>query len=272
MTDDTLSEKRRRAGRRGAAARWGKDEVDKPLLKTTRPLAKLRQGRNDWYRIENRAADTSVVDVYLYDEIGYFGVTAGDFIADLRDIAADTIELHLNTPGGDAFDGIAIYNALRDHPAGVQVTIDGLAASAGSFIAQAGDRVVMNRGSQMMIHDAWGLSIGNASDMTRMADILDRHSDNIAAIYAERAGGTVDQWRELMRDESWFTADEAVDAGLADEVAGRESATKNSFDLSVFTYAGRDKAPAPAVPEPQQTDETDFAAITESLKEAFASV
>lgn len=273
MTDDTLREKRRRAGRRGAAARWGKDD-DKPGLKTTRPVAKLRQGRNDWYRIENRAG--AKAEIFLFDEIGYFGVTAGDFVADLRDITASQIELHLNTPGGDAFDGMAIYNGLRDHPASIDVIVDGLAASAGSFIAQAGDQVVMNRGSQMMIHDAWGLTIGNSSDMTAMADLLDRHSDNIAAIYAERAGGTVAEWRDLMRNESWFNAEEAVEVGLADEVAGRTADTKNSFDLSVFTYAGREQAPTPVIPDPAPptSDEVDldFADVAESVKGAFAHV
>lgn len=266
---ETLSDKRRRAGRRGAAARWGKQDA-KPHFKTTRPIAKLREGRNDWYRIENRAAGTA--EVFIYDEIGFFGVTAADFVEDLRGITAGRIELHLNTPGGDAFDGIAIYNALRDHPAQVETIVDSLAASAGSFIAQAGDRVAMNRGSQLMIHDAWGLSIGNASDMTAMADLLDRQSDNIAAIFAERAGGTVAEWRELMRAETWFSADEAVEAGLADEVRGRDTAAKNSFDLSVFTYAGRDKAPQPAIPEPVDTTEVDldFGEIANGLKEAFA--
>jgi ATP-dependent protease ClpP protease subunit len=278
MSDLTLSEKRRRAGRRGAAARWGKqDEQDswRPHLKTTRPVAKLRQGRDDWYRIENKAA--AKAEVFIYDEIGYFGVTASDFVADLRDITAPQIVLHLNTPGGNSYDGIAIYNALRDHPAQVEVIVDSLAASAGSFIAQAGDRVVMNRGSQMMIHDAWGMAIGNAADMDEMKAVLDRQSDNIAGIYADRAGGEVAEWRELMRAESWFSADEAVEAGLADEVAGRDAATKNSFDLSVYTYAGREKAPAPAIPAPAPTPappnaeaDLDFGEITKSLEEAFS--
>ena len=273
MADPSLSEKRRRAGRRGAAARWGKQNDTKPPLRTARPVAKLRQGRNDWYRIENKAADTA--EVFIYDEIGYFGVTAADFVEDLRDITADRIELHLNTPGGDVFDGIAIYNALRDHAADVAVTVDGIAASAGSFIAQAGDHIVMNRASQMMIHDAWGLTIGSADDMREMADKLDKHTMNIAAIYAERAGGTADTWREAMRDETWYSADEAVAAGLADEVKGGGSASKNSFDLSVFTYAGREKAPAPEpvtepAPAPSVEVDIDFDEITQGLKEAFA--
>lgn len=282
MGSESLSEKRRRAGRLGAAARWGhgrsggKPGTDairdsKPWFKTTRPVAKLRAGRNDWYRIENRAAD--VAQVYLFDEIGWFGVTAADFVDDLREVTAGRIELHINSPGGDVFDGVAIYNALLDHAAAVDVVVDSLAASAASFIAQAGDTVAMNRGAQMMIHDAWGLSIGNASDMRELADLLDRQSDNIAAIYADRAGGTVAQWRDLMRDETWFNADEAVDAGLADEVRGRAAQSDNSFDLSVFTHAGRAKAPAPVIPAPsnEHNDDLDINVeeITAALEEAF---
>lgn len=282
MVDPVISQKRRQAGRKGAAARWGSAKSDgkngkigngdgKPWLKTTRPIAKLREGRNDWYRIENKIANATA-EVFIYDEIGYFGVTAADFVNELRDIDADTIELHLNTPGGDVFDGIAIYNALVEHAAEVTVIVDSLAASAGSFIAQAGDTISMTRNATLMIHDAWGLAIGNAADMREMAELLDKLSNNIADIYAERSGGTIDQWRDLMRAETWFSADEAVEAGLADEVRGRASTGKNSFDLSVFTYAGRDRAPTPAIPSPaaQSQPAIDFAGITKSLEEAFA--
>ncbi|MBH1939135.1 Clp protease ClpP, partial [Streptomyces sp. AV19] len=128
-----------------------------------------------------------------------------------------------------------------------------------SVIAMAGDRIVMQPHSQMMIHDGSGLCVGNAADMRDMADLLDRQSDNIAGIYAERAGGTVKQWRTRMLAETWYSAQEAVEAGLADEVAkpgrpGREEGepgdrpVANSWDLSVFRHAGREQAPAPDVP------------------------
>lgn len=275
MTDSTLSEKRRRAGRRGAAARWGKDDdTSNPHLRTARPVAKLRQGRDDWYRIENRAS--AKAEVFIYDEIGYFGVTAQDFVDDLRAITANQITLHINSPGGDVFDALVVYNAIRDHAADVEVIVDGIAASSASWIAQAGDRVVMNRGSQLMIHDAWSLAVGNSETMRQAADFLEKQSTNIAGIYAERAGGTVDDWRAAMSAETWYTADEAVEAGLADEVRGRDASNKNSFDLSVFTYAGREKAPDPVIPEtapasPAATNEAelDFDAFAESLKGAL---
>lgn len=215
-------------------------------LKTARPVARLRQGRTDWYRIANKAGD--VAEVYIYDEIGYWGVTAKDFVDELRDITASRIELHINSPGGDAFDGIAIYQALKDHAAEVTTTVDALAASAASFIAMAGDQVIVTRNATMMIHDAFGLAVGNAADMRDMAERLDKISDNIADIYVQHAGGSVTSWRDAMRAETWYDADEAVAAGLADEVKGKGSQdAENSWDLSIYTYAGRGNAPGPEI-------------------------
>lgn len=166
-------------------------------------------------------AETSTTRIDLMEEIGFWGITAQDFVDELLAIDASTIELHVNSPGGDVFDGLAIMNALADHKATVNVVVDGLAASAASFIAMAGDSVKMNRGSQLMIHDALGFCVGNAADMEEMVTLLGRISDTIAGIYADRAGGTAEDWRALMRAETWYSATEAVDAGLADEaVAG----------------------------------------------------
>jgi ATP-dependent Clp endopeptidase proteolytic subunit ClpP len=249
----SLSEKRSAAGKLGAAARWGKQndgktwQTDgKPSLRMARPAADLVQGRTDWYRIKNLS---DVAEVYIYDEIGYFGITASDFVRDLQGITHDKIDLHLNTPGGDVFDGVAIYNALKSHKAEVTVIVDSLAASAGSFIAQAGDKVVMKKNATMMIHDASGLAIGNASDMRDLADLLDKTSDNIASIYSDRAGGTVADWRAAMQAETWYSADEAVKAGLADGVDGEGKNVDNTWDLSIFNYAGRSEAPAPEIAE-----------------------
>src|SRR5262245_8969950 len=196
-------------------------------LKTARPVAKLRQGRTDWYRITNKA---DAAEVYIYDEIGYWGTTAKDFVDELHAVTAPRIDLHINSPGGDVFDGVAIYQALKDHPAEVISQVDSLAASAASFIAMAGPRIVMTRNATMIIHDAFGIGIGNAADMRDRADRLDKVSENIADIYFQRAGGTVTAWRDAMRAETWYSADEAVAAGLADEVKGQGDA-ENSWDL-----------------------------------------
>jgi ATP-dependent protease ClpP protease subunit len=216
-----------------------------------------------WYRIVDLVDAPDTAAIYLYEEIGYWGVTAQDFVRDLMGLRVANIIVHINSPGGDVFDGLAIFHALRDHPANVEVRVDGLAASAASFIAMAGDTVVCQRNAQMMIHDASGICIGNAADMQEMVDLLDRCSDNIADIYAQRAGGTTAQWRTAMQAETWYTGLEAVAAGLADSTAepgeetGEETAVvpgedadvdelmNRKWDLSIYTYAGRAKAPEP---------------------------
>ncbi|MFI9200168.1 head maturation protease, ClpP-related [Streptomyces sp. NPDC053048] len=241
-------------------------------LRTARPRAALRAGRTDWYRIRNLA--DGAAEVAIYDEIGYFGVTASDFIADLKALDAPEISLRINSPGGEIFDGIAIMNALRSHRARITTYVDGLAASIASVIAMAGDRIVMQPHSQMMIHDGSGLCIGNAGDMREMAELLDRQSDNIASIYAERAGGTVKQWRTRMLAETWYSAAEAVEAGLADEVAkpqrreepdeAQDMPMAASWDLSVFRYASREEAPAPAAVAVTNSAATDGEPVAEA--------
>lgn len=235
-------------------------------FKSARPLARLRAGRADWYRIENKS--DSPTEIYIYDEIGYVGVSAKEFVQDLNKVKDSEIILHLDTPGGDVYDGISIYNAIRDHRAHVTVVVDSIAASAGSFIAQAGDHRVMNRGSQMMIHKAQGLAVGNSNEMVEYAAFLEKQSLNIAEIYASRAGQDAAYWLAAMDAETWYMGQEAVDAGLADEMAGREAQSQNSFDLSVFSYAGREKAPAP-IAEPDPEPEMDWAALASTLGKAF---
>lgn len=249
----------------GATNRHGQpkgDAVDKSRLKTARPLARLREGRTDWYKIQNLAS-SGAAEVWIYDEIGYWGTSAQEFVAELNAIKASKVDVHINSPGGEAFDGLAIYQALRNHPAHITTYVDALAASAASFIAMAGDERIIAPHASLMIHDAFGLCIGNAAEMAKMQDDLARLSDNLAAIYASRAGGEAATWREAMRAETWYSAEEAVATGLAHRVQVDEKAAekpdtpaaKNSWDLSIFNFAGRDKAPtpkntAPVVEEP----------------------
>jgi ATP-dependent protease ClpP protease subunit len=186
-----------------------------------------------WYSITNTGG--TAADVYLYDEIGWYGLTAADFAAELNALGTITqINLHVNSPGGDVFDGVAIYNTLRRHPASVTTYVDGLAASAASFIAMAGDRVLIEPTGTVMAHDASGLCIGNAADMRETAGLLDRVSDMIAGIYAAAAGGTVAQWRTVMKAERWYTAEEAVAAGLADAVLDEATPRNRNNQLQEF--------------------------------------
>lgn len=173
-----------------------------------------------WYSINNSLATP---ELYVYDEVGMFGVTAGALINDLNGIDSAELTLRMNSGGGDVFEGIAIYNALRNHPARVTAYVDGVAASIASVIAMAADTVEMSPNSTMMIHDASSATAGNAADMQAMADLLNKTSDNIASIYAEKTGGVAGDWRHLMQATTWFDANEAVDAGLADTVTTRPS-------------------------------------------------
>lgn len=228
------------------------------------PRAQRLSGNADWFRIaDHGTGGTARVD--LYDEIGFWGTSAADFNAALGAITAERIAVHVNSPGGDVFDGIAIMNLLRAHPAAVDVIVDGLAASAASFIAMAGDTVTVMPNAELMIHDASGLCIGNPADMTEMASLLNHVSDNIASIYAGRAGGTVADWRTAMQAETWYSAQEAVDAGLADQVGeltgGKKpaAASNTAWNLSFYAYTGRAEAPAPkARTEPPPVREFEF--------------
>lgn len=189
---------------------------------------------------------------------GFWGISAKEFNEALDELGdVDEIHLHINSPGGEVYEGIAILNSLRRHPATVTAVVDGLAASAASFIAVGADKTIMAPNTEMMIHDAWGIALGPAADMHAMGDRLDKLSNNIASMYADKAGGAQDAWRDLMIAETWYSADEAVAAGLADEVEGAltedetpddEIVPSATFDLSVFKHAGRASAPKPTAP------------------------
>jgi ATP-dependent protease ClpP protease subunit len=219
--------------------------------------------RRKWWEI--KAAAGGQATIRIYGDIGesWWGdsVSAKSFSDELEELGnLSSIRLHLNSPGGDAFDGVAIMNVLRDHSADVTVVVDGLAASAASIIAMAGDTVIMGRGSQMMIHDAASYGFGNAAELRKAAQVLDSISDSMASVYAERAGGTAAEWREVMAEETWYGAEEAVEAGLADEI--RKAAVDEPDDVSKaaasalhrsrfaarFRYQGRAAAPAPRRP------------------------
>jgi len=249
--------------------------------------AKATTGSRPWYSIQARASEPDVVDVMITGEIGW-DVDSGVFARALAapDVAnAKTLNVSLNSIGGDVFDGIGIYNGLANHPGRIVMTVTGLAASIASVIMMAGDEIIMGRGSEVMIHDAHAVQIGNAADMAKMAEILDRTSDNIATFYAERAGGTPKEWREIMRAEKWYNAQEAVDAGLADKVAPPKE--RVSVDSSAITLVARDRrrpaAVAQALNDAVTSDDgqndsnedaslTGFlAGLTDELRDEFAS-
>lgn len=228
-------------------------------LRSTRRLQNLVGFLPRWWTIENKAPGTTGPTVVsIYDEIGLYGVSAGDFLSEMRTINGD-IELHLNSPGGDVFDGIAIYNQLKQaqRRGSVHVVVDGLAASAASFIAQGASpgRLEMAPHSQMMIHDGFAMGIGNAADLHDLANQLEQVSDNIASIYSERSGKPAAYWRDMMRSETWLTDAEAVSLGLADRIQGDSPEAVAGWDLTVYSRWGAPiNAAAGATPTPPEGD------------------
>lgn len=228
-------------------------------------------------------ADSGPAELRIYESIGgWFGITATDVAEALDEISPDReLTVRLNSPGGDVFDGTAIYNLLRTRPGTTNVLVDGLAASAASFIAQAGDQITMNRGTQMMIHDAIGFTIGNAAVHREQVALLDRVSDEIAGIYAARAGETIAAWRERMLAETWYNAAEAVEAGLADRTADDQDDDEGEDAAAAARAAARwgrgptpalrpaAAAPAPTAPPAPAADDLsdeDWAAVGQALR------
>ncbi|EPH9925721.1 head maturation protease, ClpP-related [Escherichia coli] len=172
---------------------------------------------NSWFRMQ--AGHQSDADIYIYDEIGFWGVTAKQFISDLNALGDIThINLHINSPGGDVFEGIAIFNALKTHGASITVYVDGVAASMASVIAMVGNPVIMPENSFMMIHKPFGFTGGDAEDMRTYADLLDKVEAVLLPAYAQKTGKTTDEIAAMLADETWMSGAECLAQGFADQV------------------------------------------------------
>lgn len=180
------------------------------------PRATLNR-ENSWFRMQ--AATDNSATIYIYDEIGYWGVTAKQFVKDLNALGdIGHINLHINSPGGDVFDGIAIFNALKHHGASITVHIDGLAASMASVIAMVGNPVIMPENTMMMIHKPWGFAGGDANDIRDYADLLDKVESVLIPAYADKTGKTADEIATMLEDETWLTGQECLEQGFADQI------------------------------------------------------
>jgi ATP-dependent protease ClpP protease subunit len=205
-----------------------------------RPITNLSRIRAAW-RFANEiperstpawrltGADTEKPKMYVYDVIGGWDLDASTFVQAVHSIQAPAMDVHVNSPGGLVFDAVAMFEALRGSGTRVGFSIDGLAASAASFLAMAADPydpkddtggVKIAKGGRIMIHDASGAAWGNPAEMREMADLLDQVSDDISGFYADRAGGSPEMWRGVMTAETWYSASQAVEAKLADKIAG----------------------------------------------------
>ena len=178
-----------------------------------------KTNNQSWYSIKAKANDTA--EISIYDEIGFWGVSAASFAQDLKSCGNNLkqINLHIHSPGGDVFDGIAIYNLLKNHPANVTVYIDGLAASMASVIAMAGNEVIMPENAMMMIHKPWGIQGGDAEDMRKYADLLDKVENTLIPAYASKTGKTPEELAEMLSAETWLNGKECVEQGFADKLA-----------------------------------------------------
>lgn len=214
---------------------------------------KKRPDRLPQSRIVASGADT---EIYIYDaivaddETAYWwgGVSAETLVPAIRDIKGGTIHLRINSPGGDVFAAQTICQAIRDTGAKVVAHVDGYAASAATVIATAADEVEISDGGFFMIHNAWTWAMGNANDLTATATLLSKIDGTLAAQYAKKSGMAVDDVRAAMDAETWYTAEEAVAAGLVDRIASGKKA-EASWNMSAYA-----KAPKIENKEPDQVD------------------
>lgn len=218
-----------------------------------------------------RALAEGEAEILLYDaivddqiEAEYWGGVAPlGFIAELRKIDAQVIHLRINSPGGSVFAARAIEQALREHSARIVVHIDGLAASAATFIAMAGDQIVMAKGALFMIHNAWTFAYGNAADLKETAALLEKIDGTLVQTYADRTKQDAAQISDWMAAETWFTAQEAVAAGFADQVAETDKATGKAaaaWNLTAYAHAPAQTKPKPAAPSEPPTATPDHRA------------
>ncbi len=193
-----------------------------------------------WYEIKNKA---DKAEIWIYEEIGEDfwtggGITAKSFQKELAEIKAGQIDLHINSPGGLVFEGITIYNLLKQHPANVTTYIDGLAASIASVIALAGDKVVMADNGLFMVHNVYGGCVGTANDMRGFADRLDKVEGSTIKAYTSKTGKTDDEIKTLLDAETWMTADEALEMGFVDEISGEMDMAACAKFVPVMAKAG----------------------------------
>lgn len=195
-----------------------------------------------------RAASSELTEVLLYDQIGrdaFFGdgISAKEFREQLRSIKTPRINLRINSPGGSVFEGSAMLAALEEHPSTIRVDVDGLAASAASLIMMAGDEIHVASNAMVMIHNPHALAIGDAAEMLRMAELLEKSKEQFVATYAKRTGASRKQISDWMDAETWFTGEEAVEAGFADSAGAPVSVAAFADALKLVARLGAKKVP-----------------------------
>lgn len=212
----------------------------------------MNAAKNKRHGFELKAqASEETAELWIYDQIGedFFGegTTAKSIAAEIAELDAERLDVHINSPGGSVFDGQAIYNAVRRYPGTVTSYIDGIAASIASVIAEAGEHVVMASNALFMIHDPFGLAIGSADVHRRMADSLDKCAETIAGVYQAKSGLEREAIIEAMHAETWYTAEAAKEAGFVDEIDNPvPMEALAGFDLDAYHNVPKELAEASA--------------------------
>lgn len=189
-------------------------------------------------------ASGDVPAIYLYDAIGeWYGVTARDFARELNSIKADTVDLFIDSPGGDVFDARAIATTIQRSGKTVNAKIDGVCASAATTVALACSSAEMAAGTRFMIHNAWTLGIGNAAEFRSLAALLDGVDDDIAADYIAKTGKTMEDIKSMMAAETWMSAQEALNAKFVDSIFDGRTKNAMRWDLSAYDNAPKDMDP-----------------------------
>lgn len=210
------------------------------LVLSNRPVKTWRarwEEMGGWENIPERIYQVKKKDdtaeILIYEQIGESwwdggGVGAKKFAEDLKALGdVSSIDVRINSPGGDVFEGDAIYSALNNHKATINVFIDGVAASAASYIAMAGDTIAIAEHAKFMIHNAWGLAIGNAKEMRKTADVLATLDSAIQLIYQRRTNQTDKQLADWMDAETWFVGQQAIDNKFADTLIPAKTGKKD---------------------------------------------
>ena len=187
--------------------------------------------------------------VYLYDVIdAWFGVSAQMMVDALKSASGKTVHLHINSPGGDVFESVAMATAIAAHDGDVIAHIDGVAASAATRVALAAKEVRIADSGLMMIHNSWTIAWGNSEEIRKTADLLDKVDTGIVADYARKTGASDQQIRDWMAAETWFNAQEALDNKFVDAIDSTTQAAANKWDLSAYQNAPKQpERPAEAV-------------------------
>ncbi|WP_254915723.1 ClpP-like prohead protease/major capsid protein fusion protein [Shewanella sp. Shew256] len=202
---------------------------------TLSQISNSSQPSQSWYSLK---AQNGNAELMIYDEIGGWGISAQQFARDLKNLGKiGTITARIHSPGGDVFEGMAIYNMIKGHPAHKVCYIDGLAASMASVIAMAFDEIIMPENAMMMIHKPWGGTLGDADDMRKYADLLDKVEGNLVGAYQQKTGLPEDELHALLAAETWLTGREAVEKGFANTLTDplQMAASLNSKRLKDFT-------------------------------------